>query len=171
MPPLSRAARVLERRLNEEERRRRQIINELFDIPDDVQSTRLPRQLGRRVRVPRVPRVARITRAELAPAPEPTVLGGVPMMGSSVVQYLDYMPDVQIVNVRLGAARFRTRNYHYLGVPLAVFNQWWEGAATCRTNDKSSLRRWHAGDTPSLGAFYNQHIRGRYELREGFYNG
>lgn len=90
------------------------------------------------------------------------------LQGSSVVQYLAYDPEKQIVYFRLGASRRGTRNYHTTKkVPQSVFDDWKLGD-TCKTSDKSGLKRWVKGDTGSLGAFYNIFIKGRYGTVRGF---
>ena len=111
----------------------------------------------------------RKTRVQAQLAKLPTIGGIKGLKQSSVAQYLEYYPNKNIVQIRLGS--FRQRNYYYIGVPRFVFNNWWEKGAICQTTDTSSLKRWKKGKTGSLGAFYNQNIKGQYKKIEGVYNG
>lgn len=49
-------------------------------------------------------------------------------------------------------------------IPLDIFNDWKRGAATCITTDTGLIKRWWRGKTPSLGAYYNKNIRGKYKF-------
>lgn len=53
---------------------------------------------------------------------------------------------------------FNGKKYTYFNIPQAVFTSWWEGAATCITDDTEKSKRWFVGKTPSLGAFFNSNI-------------
>jgi hypothetical protein len=56
-------------------------------------------------------------------------------------------------------------SYRYANVPRRVFMAWKAGRATCKTDDHRKWRkRWWIGKTPSLGAFYNQKIKGKYSM-------
>lgn len=83
---------------------------------------------------------------------------------SSVVHYLDYFPETKVVQVQLGATW-----YWYEEVPEKIFNDWRMGDAHCKTNDFMRRKRWWKGKYPSLGAFYNQKIKGRYTMHIGRY--
>jgi len=52
------------------------------------------------------------------------------------------------------------RIYH--NVPKALFDLWKKGSSTCITSDPSKKRWWWIGKSPSLGAFYTKHIKGKY---------
>jgi hypothetical protein len=52
--------------------------------------------------------------------------------------------------------------YTFHQVPSLLFENWWEGKASCHTDDETGRMRWWPTKTPSLGAFFNQHIRNHY---------
>ena len=66
--------------------------------------------------------------------------------------------------------------YTYLHVKESVFARWAAGLASCITDDpiggKKNLhrKRWIKGKTPSVGAFYNKYIKGRYTCMKGRHN-
>jgi hypothetical protein len=80
-----------------------------------------------------------------------------PLMESSWIYGLDWDPFTKEASTRFG---FHAYTFHR--VPKSVFDRWYVGMASCTTDDDSGLMRWSKGDTPSLGAFFNQHINGRY---------
>ena len=90
--------------------------------------------------------------------------GIISLMPSSVVHYLFYHEKQTVVQMRLNG-----RNYYAKGVPKSVFIDWTQGAAACRTNDTSSLKRWTIGKSPSLGAYFDQHIKGKYKITLGVF--
>lgn len=51
-------------------------------------------------------------------------------------------------------------------IPISIFDDWKEGKATCITTDSGIIKRWWRGKTPSLGAYYNKHIRGKYKFNK-----
>lgn len=56
-------------------------------------------------------------------------------------------------------------SYRYANVPRRIFQAWKAGRATCKTDDhRKWKKRWWIGKTPSLGAFYNQKIKGKYTM-------
>jgi hypothetical protein len=61
--------------------------------------------------------------------------------------------------------------YTYFKVKESVFLRWQAGLASCITDDpqgnKIHRKRWVKDKTPSLGAFYNKYIKGRYECSKG----
>ena len=129
----------------------------------EKQKKKRPRSLAKEpldeLREERIPQ-KRATRASIQFDQHRGIRG---LIGSSFINYLDYEPETKVVNVRLGY-----RNYHTTkDVPQSVFLRWKRGEATCQTNDKSSLKRWTIGKTPSLGAFFNVYIKGRYGLQRG----
>jgi len=137
-----------------EKQKRKKTIKLKEEKPEDLREERIPQE--------------RATRATHAQLQFDQHRGIRELMGSSVVQYLDYDPETKVINVRLGASRRGTRDYHTTKpVSQSVFNRWKRGEATCRTDDKSGLKRWSEGDTPSLGAFFNVFIKGRYGLVRG----
>ena len=90
--------------------------------------------------------------------------GIISLMPSSVVHYLFYHEKQTVVQMRLNG-----RNYYAKGVPKSVFIDWTQGAAACRTNDTSSLKRWTIGKSPSLGAYFDQYIKGKYTITLGVF--
>jgi len=86
------------------------------------------------------------------------------LMPSSFISYLFYHEKQTVVQMRLNG-----RNYYAKGVPKNVFIDWSRGAASCRTNDTSSLKRWTIGKTPSLGAYFDQNIKGKYTITSGVF--
>jgi hypothetical protein len=92
------------------------------------------------------------------------------ILDSSVIKYLDYDLERKIVHIQFIRYRHRrggSNKGSYLGIPPQLFEDWWEGKASCRTDDTSSLKRWKKGDTPSLGAFFNQKIKGKFTYIAG----
>ena len=89
------------------------------------------------------------------------------LMDSSFVTDLEYDDSLQRVNVKLSGIW-----YTYFNVPEFVFNSWWEGLASCTTDDVGGFtgrhkKMWIVGKTPSLGAFFNQHIKNIYKYTRG----
>ena len=80
-----------------------------------------------------------------------------PLMDSSWIKGLDYDPMTKIATTI-----FRLHSYNFHAIPKRVFDRWYLGMASCMTDDASDLKRWWVGKTPSLGAFFNQQINGRY---------
>lgn len=82
-----------------------------------------------------------------------------PMIRSSFVSDMEYYPASRVVLVRLNFTKFTCHP-----IPPSMFEDWYLGKASCRTDDirrKGRLikrKRWWAGKTPSLGAFFNQYI-------------
>jgi len=64
-------------------------------------------------------------------------------------------------------AAFTKRWYTFKNVPETLFNAWYAGAAATTTSDKSKARRWSIHDFPSVGAFFNQRIKGKYSFSRG----
>jgi len=90
------------------------------------------------------------------------------LMPSSVVEELIYDPDTKKAFVQLG-----DNKYTYHQINESVFDRWFQGKASCITTDVgkftgSRRKRWIAGKTPSLGAFYNKYIKGQYVQTPGW---
>ena len=79
------------------------------------------------------------------------------LLDSSFVQSLKYTLPAGDVDVVLNG-----KKYKFFSVPEAIFNAWWQGAATCMTSDSGKVKRWWLGKTPSLGAFFNHYIKKKY---------
>jgi hypothetical protein len=90
------------------------------------------------------------------------------LMPSSFIDALDYFgPAGGTGNV---VAELSGKQYTFLNVPESIFNRWWEGKASCTTDDgNGTIRhmRWVQGKTPSLGAFFNQYIKNHYPYARG----
>jgi len=85
------------------------------------------------------------------------------LMPSSFVDELIYWEDTHVVNVLLNG-----RWYSVYNVPQGIFTAWFQGAATCMTDDAQRTKRWIVGKTPSLGAFFNHYIKSRkYRIIRG----
>lgn len=80
-----------------------------------------------------------------------------PLMESSWIKGLDWDPMTKNADTLFGF-----HAYKFKKVPKTVFDRWYAGLASCTTDDDSGMQRWEMGKTPSLGAFFNQHINGRY---------
>jgi hypothetical protein len=95
------------------------------------------------------------------------------LMPSSVVEELeaisyDARPGYVDVHVQLD-----DRQYTYVLVPQEVFDRWFQGKASCITDDVGKMtgkhrKKWIKGKTPSLGAFYNKYIKGKYRQTSGY---
>lgn len=84
------------------------------------------------------------------------------LIKSSWIKSLSYDATTQTVQMY---TRFG-KGYEYMGVPVSIFNDWWEGKATCKTSDFGKKKQWWVGKTPSLGAFYNKKIKGKFSSRK-----
>ena len=79
---------------------------------------------------------------------------------SSFVDVLEYDRMTSQVRVILGG-----RPYIFHDVPAHVFERFFAGEAVCRTADRHW--RWWIGKYPSLGAFFNAHIKNIYRWTRG----
>lgn len=77
-------------------------------------------------------------------------------ISSSFVHYLSYNIETGTVNCILGK-----KKYSFLNIHETIFNAWRKGAASCKTSDTGKKKEWWIGKTPSLGAFFNQHIKNK----------
>ena len=85
------------------------------------------------------------------------------LLKSSWISYLFYNDNGHV------NARFNGVNYTVFDVPFSVYQRWRDGDAKCKTWDTSRLKRWRPGKSPSLGAFYDQNIKGKYKILRGLY--
>ena len=84
-------------------------------------------------------------------------------LSSSFVSELQYLSEENKVYVILS-----NKKYTFLNVPEAIFTAWTKGASTCVTSDSGKKKRWWIGKTPSLGAFFNTHIKPKYTYVRGW---
>jgi len=87
------------------------------------------------------------------------------LMKSICIFGLEYEPATEDEPNSKTYVMFPTQERIYYRVPPEVIENWKIGAATCITFDPSGLKRWWLGKTPSLGAFYNSEIKGKYPSR------
>ena len=85
------------------------------------------------------------------------------LIKSSWINYLFYNDQGNVI------ARFNGVNYTIYKVPFLVYQGWRDGEAACKTWDTSKLKRWKPGKSPSRGAFYDQHIKGKYRIQRGIH--
>ena len=97
------------------------------------------------------------------------------LMPSSVVLSLEWIEHSLGSPIGNVIVNIDGRMYTYFYVPSHIFDRWWAGKATCQTDDTGGfsgrkMKRWIKGKTPSLGAFYNQYIKGQYTVARGIHH-